>query len=106
MPLNKSYPDAEFFLILGSDMYLTLDQWRDAVHVLQRVTPAVFSRGSGDDKDIEAYSGFLSEKFGVKTVMIDNDAIDISSSQLRRMLPPARRYGLRYASGIRIYHKQ
>ena len=94
--LNKSYPDAEFFLILGSDMYLTLDQWRDAVHVLQRVTPAVFSRGSGDDKDIEAYSGFLSEKFGVKTVMIDNDAIDISSSQLRRMLP--QRGGMDYVT--------
>ncbi len=84
--LKDSYPDAELFLILGSDMYLTLDQWRDAGHLLRCVTPAVFSRKTGEDKELRVYARDLGERFGAQTIVVAHDAVDISSSRLRGML--------------------
>jgi nicotinate-nucleotide adenylyltransferase len=92
--LIKSYPGAEFFLIIGTDMFLTLDKWRDAERLLETVRPAVFSRRGGEEREIAAYAAYLRERFGVDTVLIKHKAIDMSSSQLRRML--SQRAGIDY----------
>jgi nicotinate-nucleotide adenylyltransferase len=84
--LANNYPGAEFFLIIGSDMFLTLDKWLDAGRLLKTVRPAVFSRRDGEERKIAAHAEHLRERFGVDTIFVEHDAIDVSSSQLRRML--------------------
>ena len=84
--LAKNYPGAEFFLITGSDMYLTLDRWRDIERLLETAKPAVFARRDGEDREIAAFAKRLRGRFGVDTFFIEHNAIDVSSSQLRRML--------------------
>ncbi|SHH63406.1 nicotinate-nucleotide adenylyltransferase [Sporobacter termitidis DSM 10068] len=85
--LAGQYPGAEVFLIMGTDMYLTLETWKDAARLLACVTPAVLSRGSEDDGRIAAYAGQLEKIFGTTTASINNDIVDISSTQLRELLP-------------------
>ena len=85
--LKKEYPGAEMYLLVGDDMYLTLDTWKDSETLLKNATPAVFSRENGRDKEISDYSQHLMEQFGTRTEIIQNSAIDISSSKLREILP-------------------
>lgn len=94
LAVKNDFPGAELFLLTGTDMYLTLETWKDAGTILKNAIPAVFSRSSGDRKTISDYAERLLEKYGAGTVVIDSNVIEISSSLLRGMLP--RREGSGY----------
>ena len=85
--LLSRYPGAEVFLVMGTDMYLTLETWKDADRLLDFVTPAVLSREGGEDEGIVAYSSGLFRKYNARTEIVHNEVIDISSTELRELLP-------------------
>jgi len=68
--LKRDHPDSEFYLLVGTDMYNTLDSWKDSDSLLKQVTPVELRR----------------------------DVIDISSSQVRDMLPE--RKGREYVADL------
>ena len=84
--LRERYGAAWFFLIMGSDMFLTLESWYSAETVTELATPAVLSRGTRDDADIAACAKKIKERFGADTVVIGNAVTEISSTELRRQL--------------------
>jgi nicotinate-nucleotide adenylyltransferase len=88
--LRDKYGTAQFFLIMGSDMFLTLDSWYSADKVLSRATPAVLSRGTKEDADIAAFSGKIKERYGAEPVVIKNAVTEISSTELRSQLKARR----------------
>jgi len=83
--LKKQFPDAEFYLIIGTDMFLTLSQWYEAEAVMSLATPAVATRTFGMETATAAEAARLAT-LGVRTEIIVNDTIEISSSKLRRDL--------------------
>jgi len=85
--IKHTYPEAELFLLLGTDMFLSLETWKDFESLLKIVTPAVFSRNPDDLQKITAHSQYLLEKYGVNSRIVLNSVIPISSSGLREMLP-------------------
>jgi nicotinate-nucleotide adenylyltransferase len=85
--LQREYPGSDMYLIMGSDMFLTLEQWKDAGRILRLAKPAVLVRGAADDAGIAAYASMLREKYGAGCVLVDNDALEVSSSELRELLP-------------------
>ena len=85
--IKRDYPEAEIFLLVGTDMFLTLGTWRESEILLKSVTPVVFSRSTDGHKRIDEYSRTLKKRFGVNTEYIVTNIVDISSSQLREMLP-------------------
>ena len=92
--IRHIYPEAELFLLVGTDMYLTLETWKDYEKLLNTVTPAVFSRNTNDRKQIKCYSRVLFERYGITTETIINKVVQISSSEIRKML--TKREGVRY----------
>ncbi|NLM84846.1 MAG: nicotinate (nicotinamide) nucleotide adenylyltransferase [Clostridiales bacterium] len=84
--LRERYPGAQFFLIMGSDMFRTLDSWYSAETVLRLATPAVLSRGTKDDKDIAECAAKYKERFGADAVVIGNAITEVSSTELRQQL--------------------
>ena len=92
--LAHGYPGSQLFLLVGTDMYLTLETWKDSKELLKYVTPAVFSRSAEDMTGIAEHSKRLHELYGATTQIVKTTVVDISSSELRRMLPE--RMGLRY----------
>lgn len=64
--LQKEYKDAKFFLLVGNDMYDSLDTWKDSTELKRLVKP----------------------------VLLPRDVIDISSTQIRGLL--AQREGVEY----------
>ena len=92
--IKKMYPDAELFLLMGTDMFLSLELWKDHLSLLKNITPVVFSRSDDDLKKITEYASHLTEKYGSHVEIIKNTVVPVSSSELRDILPL--RGGMRY----------
>ncbi|MBQ3000116.1 MAG: nicotinate (nicotinamide) nucleotide adenylyltransferase [Oscillospiraceae bacterium] len=86
LSLRQQHPNAMLFLMMGTDMFLTLDHWREADLLLSQVTPVVFYRGDkGERAQIEEKKAFFAAK-GISAIVMENPVTEISSTQLRRML--------------------
>ena len=84
--LREMHPDAMLYLLMGSDMFLSFDSWKDGERILAQTTLAVFCRGSkGEKEKLEARKAEL-EKAGHSVCLIPNRVVDMSSTQLRRLL--------------------
>ena len=84
--LREEYPDAELFLLMGTDMFLSFHTWRNPERITANAALAVMYRGEkGEAAKIEAHKAEMEEK-GVRVVLIRNDTINISSTQLRRLI--------------------
>ncbi len=85
--LLKKHPGAEVFVIMGSDMYLSLETWKDIHRLLDCSVPAVLSRRDSDGIELQAYAEQIQKRFNTRTIIIENDVTEISSTALREMLP-------------------
>jgi len=92
--LSQIYHNAELYLLMGTDMYLSIETWKNFKSFLKNITPAVFSRNEDDRQKISAHSAYLRETYNTETETVSNDVIPISSSEIREMLP--KRGGVRY----------
>ena len=84
--LKELYPDAEFTLLMGTDMFLSFETWKNPDRIMADATLGVFYRGEkGEQKKILEQKTHMEDK-GAKVRLVENDVIDISSTQLRRLL--------------------
>ena len=84
--VRAMYPDAEIFLLMGSDMFLSFHNWKCPERILSQATLAVFYRGGkGEMSKVEEKKHQL-EAEGHRIHLIKNKVLEISSTQLRRML--------------------
>ena len=84
--LRLRHPQAELFLLMGADMFLSFENWRRAEQIAREVTIAVAYRGDkGEREAIEAQKNLLEEK-GYRILVLENPVHSISSTQLRRLL--------------------
>ncbi len=94
--LHEQYPEAQLWLLMGTDMFLTLHQWHDPGEILKLAGICAFGRREQDGEAVFAPQRALLEKqYGAKVVtMTLPDLVDISSTQLRELL--ARGEGAEY----------
>ena len=96
-----SVEDSRLFMLCGTDMILTIDEWDSPEEIFKLCYP-VYIRRENDrslDRTIINKIAEYKECFGKNIVRIDAPAIEISSSEVReklrrgedvsRMLPPA-----------------
>ena len=84
--VRKMYPEAELFLLMGTDMFLSFQNWKKPEQITREAALGVFYRGDKEERErIEEQKQKL-EDHGAKVVLVDNPVIAISSTQLRRML--------------------
>jgi len=84
--IRKQYPDAELYLLIGSDMLLTFQKWKESDLIAKQVTICAFLRGIKGEKDAVVAEKKKLEADGVRVKLIENSVTQISSSDLRRML--------------------
>ena len=80
------YPEAELYLIMGSDMFLSFETWKHYEDLLRQVTLAVLCRGDKGEKQGIALEKEKLEAMGARVRLIENRITQISSTQLRRLL--------------------
>ena len=84
--LKKMYPEACLILFMGTDMFLSIESWKNPEFILENATLGVFYRGNkGESQAIEAKKAEL-EAQGAKVELVQNVVIPISSTQMRRLL--------------------
>lgn len=84
--LRAEHPQAELFLIVGMDMFLSFHEWKNWQQILKQVTLAVLYREEKRDRQRISEQKQYLESQGGKILVLDNPVLDISSTDLRRML--------------------
>ena len=84
--LRTLHPDAELVLFMGTDMFLSFHEWRCPERILAQASLGVFYRGDRDEAAQIAARKAEMESAGHAVYLVCNDVVDISSTNLRRML--------------------
>lgn len=84
--LRQTFADAELILCMGTDMFLCFHTWKNPEKILEQASLAVFCRGEKGEKAAIAERKAQMEQQGHRIYTVDNPVIDISSTNLRRML--------------------
>lgn len=82
--LRQQYPQDDFFLIMGDDMFLSIDTWKEPHIIYKEATLAVLCRG-GDWEKAKAKAAAMAGQ-GIRVRLLENPVTEISSTQLRRLL--------------------
>ena len=84
--VREMYPDAQLYLLMGSDMFQSFHTWKYPEKILAEATPVVFCRGDKNEKAKNQAQKETLEAQGHSCVLLDNPVLEISSTQMRRML--------------------
>lgn len=76
------YTNDDLYLLVGSDMFLSFDTWRNFKEIMQNVTLAVVSRVDGDIPYLQEKADKL-RNYG-KILIAPVDAIEVSSTEIRK----------------------
>ena len=105
LQLRQMYPNAELVLLMGTDMFLSIRSWKNPHIILDNVTLGVFYRGDkGETQAVEAMKAELAQQ-GNKVELVKNQIIEISSTQMRRLLA-FRCAGTFFSEGVLEYIRE
>ena len=85
--------DSRLFLLMGTDMLLTLDRWREPEEIFRLSYPVYMRREGNDpilDARIVAKIGEYQQKYGKVVRRIVGDPVVVSSTQVRRAIAEGR----------------
>ena len=86
--LKEKYPNDELWLLMGTDMFLTLQYWHEPERICQMAGICAFGRTEQDGEEVFApQRKFLQETYhaAITTITLPG-LVDISSTQLRELL--------------------
>ena len=89
LALRKQYPDAQLWLLMGTDMFFTFHRWHDPASILAQAGICAFGRSEQDSRaDFAPHVEELEEMFpGARITTIEVPGlVDISSTRLRELL--------------------
>lgn len=78
-------PGEELWLLIGTDMFLTFTQWREWEEIGRMATLLVASREEGDREALVEQQQLLAGH-GVRSQLLQNPPVPMSSTQIRREL--------------------
>ena len=81
--LKALYPDAELFLIVGSDMFLTMETWKESWEIFRLCQLCTGAREEGEDNILREKEQML-RSLGAKSIILNIPVFDISSTEIRR----------------------
>ena len=108
--LHARWPEDELFLLTGSDMFLTLTEWRRWERLFELAVMCVGEREPNLFGRLQTYGRYL-ESLGARCRVIDIDPVLVSSTAVRerihlglpidRLVPPA---VAAYIAERQLYH--
>lgn len=81
--LTAEHPGSELYFIMGTDMLLTLDQWREPEVICALATLAVIARDEADRTAIARKAVWLKDKWQARVAIVDCPALPVSSTEVR-----------------------
>lgn len=85
--LRKQYPEDELWLLMGTDMFLTLHEWYHPETICKLAHIAAFAREQGGERDFAAQTERLARDYGAVVQVVPlPERVEVSSTQLREAL--------------------
>ena len=86
--LHRQHPKDELWLLIGTDMFLTLQYWHETETITRLAGFCAFGRAVGDGEDLFApQRDYLARRFGARVVTVTLPGlVEISSTALRALL--------------------
>lgn len=100
-----SSPDVELYLLMGSDMFLTLGSWRRPEEILRLATVVVAGRVNdpGTLREMEKTREELLSEYGGKIAFLENPVVEVSSTFLRAKIAAGEDTGNWLTAPVREY---
>ena len=74
--LHARYPEAELWLLMGTDMFLSLHQWHEPERILELASVCAFGRTEQDGEAVfAAQREYLTRTFGAKVETMTLDGL-------------------------------
>jgi len=86
LELKKLYPEDELFLLMGTDMLMCFETWKDYKRILELSTLAAFSRKLDETTEILKLKDYYAKTYGAKVFEIGLVPTEVSSTELRLQL--------------------
>ena len=84
--LKEQYPQSELVLLVGTDMFLCFEKWKNYGKILEKAQLTVLCRRGKEDTVALVRKRCELEAEGGRVCLLDNPVNEISSTDLRRML--------------------
>ncbi len=87
--LQAQYAHDELFLMMGTDMLLSFQDWYCPQEIAERAQLVCFSRYDADAENraaLQKQADLLEKLYGQRPLLLTNDCFDISSTEARRLL--------------------
>lgn len=93
--VHEQYPDAELWLLMGSDMLEIFHLWHAPEVIVRYAKLATFARGdAGEQEMFEKMLPLLKNNFGAEIARIPMETLPASSTEIRQMAAQGRAEGL------------
>lgn len=84
---KERWPQDELWLLMGSDMFLSLEEWHNPEGIMSLAGICAFARTSQDAARCEEQKEKLAQKYKASVCVIEiPDLLEVSSTQIRDML--------------------
>lgn len=83
--LRRAYPDDDFFLLMGSDMFLTMQDWVNPTEIFRLATLCAAKRDFGEDSVMEIQAEKL-RQMGARCEILHIEPLPLSSTEIREKI--------------------
>lgn len=81
--IRRKNPEDELWFIMGTDMFLTIEKWREPEEIMHLANIAVAPRCEDDRETLHRHAEYLAEKYGATARIMKEAALEISSTEIR-----------------------
>lgn len=80
--LKQLYPNDDLYFVVGADMYITLQNWKNPEKIFSLAKIITFPRNNDDYYSLKEHSEFL-KKMGAETVILNEPVFMLSATEVR-----------------------
>lgn len=81
--LKETYPDSILYFIMGTDMLLSFDHWREPENICRLAHLVVIARDECDRRAIARKASWLKQTWQAQVEIVDCPALPVSSTEIR-----------------------
>ena len=91
LKLNEIFSEDELFFIIGYDILFDLPKWKKIKELSKICSFIVMNRDTDRNKELKSIVDKLIEKYNMKLNFVDSPIVDVSSSDIRKLISENKR---------------
>ena len=84
--LKEIYPDDHLYTIMGADMFLTLNRWKNPESIFEKSSIITIPRDDENKLELENFYNKVLKAMGASSVILPNPVMSVSSTFIRENL--------------------